>query len=626
MELSVLTKWSAAFGITALVASGIASPAYADPVLNKAYGNGNFAVLAGVGSDTTQDVGNGLGAFLGRTGADTTFPWKLASYDAVGSASVVTKRFNDPIYRYNGSGNGRIALLASIGQIATTGSSIFTHSGVESTQTTAALAGKIQYSRSSSGPSAAVAGGVIAHVAFAQDAMTYAVDESSVMPDLTVGVPEVTADGNGVVPSTLWAIYKCVARKIVVEAGIGTKLVDLTYVATGGETLQDIHAYHVQSGSGTAEYWSTKFYGSASAAIPSCVTREGFAGEVWAGKSVQEHDGRAVEGDPGAIMPMSIPQWVAQGNSVSILADTGVVVPDRRNTSVLGKLNGISAITGDTEGSYALNPAMVSDAGAVPATGNNKPSWLGRTMYHIVPSAKMDDVTSPEYAMFSPSGLICTTADATIAQFGFAALSAEACGVQVRTFAPSASTATAAPATNITSSAATTFALTVTFASNGNQGGTVSVVDAAFPNVDLTGITGTSIAVGSTSTTINVPIAHLGKSLTVFVTPNLSGIAEASASVSKFTPVVTATSAGAKNSKSAGKATVTIGNQGFRATGTVEIFDGATRVGTGTLTGVGTVTITVAKMSKGTKTLTVKYLGDANYAPKLDATLSYKVK
>jgi hypothetical protein len=31
-------------------------------------------------------------------------------------------------------------------------------------------------------------------------------------------------------------------------------------------------------------------------------------------------------------------------------------------------------------------------------------------------------------------------------------------------------------------------------------------------------------------------------------------------------------------------------------------------------------------MSKGRKTLTVKYLGDANYAEKLDATLSYRVK
>lgn len=625
MKLTVLTKWSAAFGISALVAGGIASPAIADPPVDRAYGNGNFAVLAGVGSDTTQDIGNGLAAFLGRTTpGDTTTPWLFASYDAVGSPSVLTKRYSDPIMRYNGSGNGRNALLTSIGQIGTTGTSSFTHSGVESTQTTAQLAGKIQYSRSSSGPGAAVAGGVGAYVPFAQDAMTYAVNENSVIPELTVGVSEVTADGNGVVPSTLWAIYKCVATHVVVSGGVGTKLATSSYVPAGGETLEQIHAYQVQAGSGTGEFWSTKFYGSASATLPGCVTRSGVSGETWAGQSVQEHDASVLAGDIHAIMPFSIPQWVAQGNSVQILADTGVTVPDRRGESVLGVLNGIDAITGVADGDYALNPAMVSNTGATPNEGNNKPSWLGRTMYHIVPTAKLSDVSTPEYAMFGEDGLICTTAGATIEQFGFAQLPADECGVPVLNFAASASSVAVQPATNITSSSATTFALSVTFTSNGNQGGTVIVEDAN--GAVIAGVTGTTIAANSTTTTINIPIANVNKALTVFVTPNLSGIAEASSSVTKFTPVVTATSAGAKNSKSAGKATVTIGNQGYKATGTVEIFNGATRVGTGTLTGNGTVTITVAKMSKGTKTLIVKYLGDANYAPKLDATLSYRVK
>jgi hypothetical protein len=622
MKLTVLTKWSAAFGITAIIASGLAAPASADPVFTSPNSANDYGVLAGVGSDTTQDVTNGLSAAIGRTGDGTT-NLKLSSYDATGSYAIVTKSGADPIYRANGSGAGLAAIRSAIGNIGNTALTTFTgHTG---TWKTAQMVDQIQYARSSSaGASASAnASGVVTYVPFATDVVGYAVSANSVMPDLTVGTSSDVADGTGVTPSSLWAIYTCAARKIVVVAGEGTKLVSNTYSAGVGETLVDIHPYVPQSSSGTASFWQG---GSASskfgANLGSCASRTGVVGEIAEGDSVQEHDGSVLEGDEGAIVPFSVPQWVAQGNSAAILAASGVAVTDRRNGAVLGTLNGLNPTTGST-GSYALNPAMISNAGASPNTGDNKPSYLSRTMYNIVPSAKLDVLTSAEYLMFGPGGLICSDTS-TITQFGFGALSSGCGDTSARFFAPAASSVTAVPATNVTTGSELTFAVNVTFSSNGNQGGTVTVEDAD-ANV-VAGVTGTTIAAGSTTTTINIPVANKNKTLTVYVTPNLSGIAEASSPVAKFTPVVTATSSGASSKSKTGKATVTIGNQGSKATGTVEIYNGATRVGIGQLGATGSVTITVAKMSKGTKTLTVKYLGDANYAPKLDATLSYRVK
>ena len=622
MKLTVLTKWSAAFGITAIIASGIAAPASADPVFTSPNSANDYGVLAGVGSDTTQDVTNGLSAAIGRTGDGTT-NLKLTSYDATGSYAIVTKLGADPIYRANGSGAGLAAVRSAIGNLGNTALTTFTgHTG---TWKTAQMVDQIQFARSSSaGASAsATATGVVTYVPFATDVVGYAVSADSVMPALTVGTSSDVADGSGVTPSSLWAIYTCAARKIVVDGGVGTKLVNNDYVAVGSETLVAIHPYVPQSSSGTASFWqggssSSKF----GATLPSCASRTGFAGEIADGLSVQEHDGTVLEGDEGAITPFSIPQWVAQGNASAILAATGVAVTDRRNGAVLGSLNGLNPTTGSA-GTYALNPAMISNADASPNTGDNKPSYLSRTMYNIVPSAKLDTPGSAELAMFGPAGLVCS-ATSTITQFGFGTLSSGCGATTARFFAPLATSVAVTPATNVTSGSETSFSLNVTFDSNGNQGGTVTVEDAD-ANV-VAGVTGTTIAAGSKTTTITLPIANINKALTVYVTPNLSGLAEASTSVTKFTPVVTATSSGASSKSKTGKATVTIGNQGYKATGTVEIWNGATQVGTGNLTGNGTVTITVAKMSKGTKTLTVKYLGDANYAPKLDATLSYRVK
>ena len=623
MKFTALTKWSAALGITAIAACGIATPAMADPTFTATNNDqGNFGVLAGVGSDTIQDIDNGLSAALGHTAGVTT-NWKMASYDATGSAWISTTYLGDPFYRPNGSGDGANVLLTAIGyQASATGT---TYSGVKASWTTARIAGQVQFSRSSSGPSGDnVPTGVIAYVPFATDVVGYAVDAATSLPALTVGTSSDVADAvTHIAPSTLWSIYSCAAAKVVVGGANAGKLVDGTYLAGAGESLVAIHPYVPQSSSGTAKFWqgnnsSSKF----GATLPSCVKRKGIAGGGHTDVDVQEHDGTVLEGDAGAIMPFSVPQWVAQGNSAQILTDTTVSVTDRRHGAVLGSINGLAAKTG-SPGSYVMNPNLVSDTGASPSTGNNKPSWLSRTMYHLVPSAKMDDHTSAEYLMFGVGGSICS-ATSTITKFGFATL-ASGCGVDTaRRYAASTPTVTVTPSRNYGESTDTTFTLNVSVSSNGNQGGTLSV------KVGDTQVATGTIAANSNSTTVEVPVANIGSALTVTFTPTLLGIAQSSATevTSKYTPTLSSTTVGAKVKK-AGTVTVTVKQKGALPTGTITIKDGLVTVGTGTLTFAsnGTVTVNISAIAtKGTKSLTVQYSGDANYAEKLDGTVSYVVK
>ena len=71
---------------------------------------------------------------------------------------------------------------------------------------------------------------------------------------------------------------------------------------------------------------------------------------------------------------------------------------------------------------------------------------------------------------------------------------------------------------------------------------------------------------------------------------------------------------------------VTVASSGGTPTGTVQVFDGTKMIGTGTLSG-GTVTITITKglRKKGKHTLTVKYLGTADFLAS-QGTVKVKVK
>ena len=155
-------------------------------------GTPTYRALAGVGSDTTQDVVNGLSdAVLGSDGTKL-----IASYNATGGGNIQTKAdAKCTLPRPNGSGAGRTALLKSL----TPGD---------------ATAGCLDFARSSSLNLAATPQGQgLTYIPFAVDAVTYATASGSTIP-------------RNLTQAQLVAIYQCQVPEIkplLPQAGSGTR-------------------------------------------------------------------------------------------------------------------------------------------------------------------------------------------------------------------------------------------------------------------------------------------------------------------------------------------------------------------------------------------------------------------
>ena len=453
MKITSISKAVIAVGINALVFGGlVVGPANADP------GVGVYGDLVGTGSDTTQDVLNGLSVALGEN--PETGNRYIASYDAApgsGAGSVgadcntandkITPQADGPTFpRPNGSGNGLVALRSAIGQQATgnvktyactvNGGSTVNGQSVTQALTAAAIGGAVHFGRTSSGPSAGEASaiGTIAYVPFAYDAMTVAVSPTTEIPALTFGTSSVNTAVGGVtgkVESTLYAIYNCKATKVVNPASGANFLADSTYSAAGDDVVTDLKAYIPQSGSGTRSYWIGKF-GVTEANITAGAANASCLKDVIVGGTtgVQEHNGAAVGTDNYAITPFSIPQFVAQSNEVD-------GVTDRVNGAVLHAIGGVNPTTGSAP-SLALNANWTTDSAT---------STLARMMYNMVPSRELDDPDSVTHLVFNgQDSLICQESE-TISTYGFAPLTATSgslsCGyADGRYYAPSATSFT----------------------------------------------------------------------------------------------------------------------------------------------------------------------------------------
>lgn len=181
-----LLKTLAVTGIAGLAASAVlGSSAFAEPTPS------GPRALAGVGSDTTQDVLNALSEVV-VAGDGTKL---IASYDATGGGTVTTKSAAGCTFaRPNGSGAGRTALLKSLNPSDPT-------------------FGCLDFARSSS-LNLAPTDVSLTYVPFAVDAVSYAVTSSSSIPkDLT--------------KARLAAIYRCedpaVPAPLLPQAGSGTR-------------------------------------------------------------------------------------------------------------------------------------------------------------------------------------------------------------------------------------------------------------------------------------------------------------------------------------------------------------------------------------------------------------------
>jgi ABC-type phosphate transport system substrate-binding protein len=217
VKLKTLALAGTAGLVLSVAATGIA---VADP-----NGAPTFRQLAGVGSDTTDFVLQGLSDVV----VSSTGEKLIGSYNAQGTPTIKTKATGCEFARPNGSSAGRAALLASLNSSSST-------------------FGCIDFARSSSLNLAATpAGSELTYIPFATDSLTYAVNINSSIPrDLSL--------------DELKAIYRCEVagmNPLIPQAGSGTRqsflqLVGLTETTKGACVKDTNNGQPVQEHDGRA--------------------------------------------------------------------------------------------------------------------------------------------------------------------------------------------------------------------------------------------------------------------------------------------------------------------------------------------------------------------------------------
>ncbi len=267
----------------ATVTTLIAGPASADPGITYP-GSAPYATapIAGMGSDTTQTVENGLAAKASTTlGAP-----KFESWDAVNPTTGAKHDSIKSNYRRaNGSTEGQAAISRAFDGGAWP-------KGCGATGTTT-LAGKIQYARSSSGPKVPGTAGnsQLTFIPFARDAVSYAFNGTTG----TLGSMSL---------SQIQGVY----------LGTITKINGIT-----------MRPYLPQAGSGTRSFFLTKVMG--------LTTEPAF----WATLPTTEENDANVISVVGRMMPFSAANWIAQKNGKQV---------NHTGTAKIGSPNGVAPTFG----------------------------------------------------------------------------------------------------------------------------------------------------------------------------------------------------------------------------------------------------------------------------------------
>lgn len=311
-------------GAVALGVLGAAGAAQADPV-----GSPTYRTLAGVGSDTTQDLNNGLASVITSGGSLV-----LGSYNATGSATIKTKSAGATFNRPNGSSQGVLALKAA----KTSG----TYGGVTLAPT------DLQFARSSSAGTW-VAGGAYSYIPLALDAVTFAKNASGAAPsNIPLGtVTGQDTDGDGILDLTLRNIY---TRNATTNLETSTNVV---YSVGNQASGAQIVPFKPQAGSGTLSFWTSQVGGTLGSIVSDTYTDGSGA------HSVQEHDGAVTAALTNAIVPFSIAQHLAQGNSATLATNYGITVTDRRSGAVLGSVNGVApTVLGKLNTAFPISRAV----------------------------------------------------------------------------------------------------------------------------------------------------------------------------------------------------------------------------------------------------------------------------
>ena len=394
-------------GAVCAAVSGMAvaqsAPAHADPT----------QTLVVVGSDTIQDVWNGLATTVGGN--------LVGSYNATNPVSGAINEIITPadgtsgkscsFSRPNGSGQGVAALRLSLNQSsANAGSFVGTKPGL----------GCVDIARSSSGPDIVDTNTAvdIQYIPFALDAVTGATGPATCAgtsdncaafnADLGNGstlstspVPTQITQANLFTEADLHTLYNC---GTATEGGV-------TYWPFGSPTAQPagsqvIDLYQPQPGSGTRKFWE----GSTAINYPDaspCVHDHIIGGALAPANDgnvsvpVEEHDGTAVATDPLGYGPFSIAQYISQQNPTH---------NPRIHDAVLQNISGISPFTG-----------------GVISGGLNTSFPITRNVYNVVSLARVTNTSDKLNFLLDGSGSAVCSQKSLIKSYGFATIGAT-CG------------------------------------------------------------------------------------------------------------------------------------------------------------------------------------------------------
>ncbi|MFD2797071.1 hypothetical protein ACFS27_26170 [Promicromonospora vindobonensis] len=346
---------------TAALLLGGALGASADPIDPETGLTDLARPVDGVGSDTTQDLNNGLAAVV--TNNDALI---LGSWDATGSATIQTRTGGATFARPNGSGSGVNALKA-----AKTGGQW---------QGVTLNSQDISFARSSSAATF-VPGGDYSYIPLAVDAVTYASAPGATVPD------ELTR-------ADLTAIYSASNGQSVTLSN------NVAYTVGREGTGAQIVPFLPQTGSGTRSFFVGQL-GLTEATLGSAVAWS------YSGGSVQEHDGAPLAAVPNSIAPFSIAQYIAQGNATALSTRYGVTVLDRRDGAVLHTMKNNSGVVTQPIVDGALNTAFP----------------IARPVFTVVRHSDIADNANLEHAFVGDDGAVYSATSSagsfTIEDFGF---------------------------------------------------------------------------------------------------------------------------------------------------------------------------------------------------------------
>ncbi|MBO9522035.1 MAG: hypothetical protein J7518_10905 [Nocardioidaceae bacterium] len=391
LNKAVLGGLVAMTAATGLIASTI-QPASADPT----------RPYAAVGSDTIQDVWNGLtndfGAPIPSVASWNAFAQGTTAEDT--GSLIQTKTLTPWFPRPKGSGNGQRALSA-VWDLAYNGT--WPASGTNATDlngwTDADANAPVDFSRSSSGPAAA--GTSLKFMPMARDAVSVAYKPSGAFDNINFTTAEIAAVFG----------QNCTDTGNVTFAGCtqGGATTAGTTVSYNGVA---IHPRLPQNGSGTYEFFNNATFGN--------LTSVGLQVDT-AGNSLEENRTSTLP-NAGDLICFSAAQWIAQ--------ERGVTNPQGAAPTVAGlKLASINSLvpvtgTGASAAPGALYGAKVgSNYTTVPVAAIGT---YNRDVYNVVPTSFLTGTlkqTTLANTILGAGGLNSGAARAIIGNYGFGTLS-----------------------------------------------------------------------------------------------------------------------------------------------------------------------------------------------------------